>query len=269
MDDMTKPIDPFARLHWRIIDDARFATVYSDDSAFALYVRLHMAADMAWPASSSLPYGAKKSALDTLVKARVIVLLTGNRYRVPVLDDDRSRRQPGTAPDPDGTPTGPAPEPDGNPAGPSHAGASRAHDATDQPTNQPSKPTNHANGRGPDAFDVYQQVTGSWPSPKVTPWLSRLVDDHDEADVCDALIVVAGNDPTRNTLMSRVQDHLAAEAHRRSREAEDARLRADEEYQRRERERVDSMSPEERAAVVSRFREQVAPVLGGLVKEMP
>lgn len=101
---MTKPIDPFTRLPWRMVDDDRFASVYEDDSAFALYCRLKMAADMAWPASAPLPFGAKKAVLKRLADAGVVSLLAANRYRCPDLDEDRTRRQRGTGQDPDGDP---------------------------------------------------------------------------------------------------------------------------------------------------------------------
>lgn len=126
---MTKVADPYSRLYWRLIDDAKFAEVYADDHHFALWARLLMAADMAWPASTALPFGTRKASLDKLVSVKLVDLLPGNRYRIHGLDRERGKRQqkaadaaasrwderPPMPPDPDGSANGMQPHPSGSP----------------------------------------------------------------------------------------------------------------------------------------------------------
>ena len=90
---MTKPYDPFSRLYWKLIDDEKFTDVYPDDHAFALWGRLLLTADMAWPASASLPFGTRKVALAKLVAVRLVDILPGGRYRIHGLDTERGKRQ--------------------------------------------------------------------------------------------------------------------------------------------------------------------------------
>lgn len=90
---MPKAVDPYSRLYWRLIDDEKFAGVYHDDHAFALWTRLLMAADMAWPASAALPFATRKAALKQLVDVHLVDLLPGGRYRIHGLDAERGRRQ--------------------------------------------------------------------------------------------------------------------------------------------------------------------------------
>jgi hypothetical protein len=105
---MTKPIDPYSRLYWRLIDDEKFATIYLDDAAFALWARLLMTADMAFPASASLPFGTKPRSLAKLVGVGLVDTLPAGRYRVHGLAAERDRRGAGREPDgnPNGTGTG-------------------------------------------------------------------------------------------------------------------------------------------------------------------
>ena len=90
---MTAAADPFSRLYWRLIDDAKFVDVYPDDHHFALWARLLMAADMAWPASASLPFGARKVSLRRLVDAGIVDVLPSGRFRIRGLDAERAKRQ--------------------------------------------------------------------------------------------------------------------------------------------------------------------------------
>lgn len=129
---MTKPIDPFSRVYWRVIDDPKFVEVYADDHAFALWVRLLMAHDMAWPASAALPFGTKRSALKMLTDAGIVDLVPGSRFRVHGLDAERGKRQkrPDDDSAPAGTDKGPGRDPGGN-----RAGADRdPHARTSQPS---------------------------------------------------------------------------------------------------------------------------------------
>jgi hypothetical protein len=82
---------PYSRVYWQIVDDPKFVTVYDDDHAFALWLRLLLAADQAHPASASIPVGSRKAAIATLVEARLITV-TGSRFRVVGLDAERGKR---------------------------------------------------------------------------------------------------------------------------------------------------------------------------------
>lgn len=127
---MTKPVDPYSRLYWRLIDDPKFAEVYDDDESFALWARLLMTADMAWPTSAALPFDTKRKPLAKLVDVKLIDLLPAKRFRVHGLDAERAKRQnrrgddadpagdpAGTPPGPNGSPTGAEAEPAGDPSG--------------------------------------------------------------------------------------------------------------------------------------------------------
>lgn len=227
---------PYSRLYHQMADE--FPDVF-DGPDLADYMRLLVAADQSYPTKAKWSGHTTRRVLNRLADAGLIVV-DGARYSVRGMDKERAERA-------------------------EHARV--AANARHARSNAPSTPPSNAHGtaqsmpsreeksreetsstaRGPDAFEVYQQVTGSWPSQKVTPWLSSLVDDYPEADVCDALILVAGQDPTRSTLMSRVRDHLAAEAHRANREAEERRQKRDAEYTRRLQEEIAAASPEEKA----------------------
>lgn len=90
---MPKPVDPYSRLYWRLIDDEKFAEIYGDDHHFALWCRLLMTADMAWPSSAALPFGTRKASYQKLVNVGLVDPAAGNRYRIHGLDAERSKRQ--------------------------------------------------------------------------------------------------------------------------------------------------------------------------------
>jgi hypothetical protein len=82
---------PYSRVYWQIVDDPKFVTVYDDDHALALWLRLLLAADQAHPASATLPTGSRKSTVALLVDARLITV-TGSRFRIVGLDAERGKR---------------------------------------------------------------------------------------------------------------------------------------------------------------------------------
>lgn len=87
-----KERDPYSRVYWRAIDDPKFAHVWDDDHALAAWLRLLVAADMAWPASATLYHGIRKSALKALTDAGLVDMQTGGRYRIHGLDKERNAR---------------------------------------------------------------------------------------------------------------------------------------------------------------------------------
>ena len=81
----------YSRLYHSILDDPKFATVYSDDRAWALYTRLLMAADAAWPTRVALPRSAGKYAIRILVESGVITI-SGDLVTIPALSKERAHR---------------------------------------------------------------------------------------------------------------------------------------------------------------------------------
>jgi hypothetical protein len=88
----------YVRVYHTILDDERFREVYDDDHALALWLRLLLLADAIWPMPAHLPHGHRRAALARLVKAGLIELVDGGRYRVHGLDAERARRIEQTRP---------------------------------------------------------------------------------------------------------------------------------------------------------------------------
>lgn len=109
---MTKPLDPYARVYWRVLDDPKFAEIRSDMRHFGSWTLMLVVADMAYPAPAFVPSTVPKASFRKLVECGLIDDLSGGLYRVHGMKSERERRSPrGTDPDPVRTPTGPAPEP--------------------------------------------------------------------------------------------------------------------------------------------------------------
>lgn len=89
---MTKPLEPYSRVYWAIRDDEKFAGVYCNDRLLATWLRLLIAADMAWPASAVLYLGVSMPAVRTLAGVGLIDLGDGGRFRIHGLDKERQRR---------------------------------------------------------------------------------------------------------------------------------------------------------------------------------
>jgi hypothetical protein len=81
----------YVRVYYSIIDDWRFAHVYSDDAALAAWLRMLLDADALWPASASLPKRLSARVLRILTDSGLIEV-TGTRFRVHGLDTERKRR---------------------------------------------------------------------------------------------------------------------------------------------------------------------------------
>jgi len=80
----------FSILHWRFRDE--FPEVWSDDHAFALWCRLLMDADIAYPHPASLPATTRKAALAMLVEAELITVLPAGRFTIRGQEKERERR---------------------------------------------------------------------------------------------------------------------------------------------------------------------------------
>lgn len=89
---MTKTRRPYSRVYWEAIDDPKFAHVWDDDHALAAWLRLLVAADMAWPASATLYHGVHRGALKRLCEVGLVDMQTGGRFRIHGLDKERAAR---------------------------------------------------------------------------------------------------------------------------------------------------------------------------------
>ena len=107
---------PYSRVYWTIRSDDRLAAVYADDRHLATWLRLLMAADMAWPAPADMPSSVRKSSVQALVDAGVVSLCGGGMFTFHGLDAERGRRRLAATrnrlgQDPDGPAGGPSPSP--------------------------------------------------------------------------------------------------------------------------------------------------------------
>lgn len=127
-------------------------------------------------------------------------------------------------------------------------------DAPRQPST-PSTPTTPAAAPDgvlddkPDALDAWYRLTGSWPSPKVRPWLTQLADTHGDADVEKALAAEWTVDSDRATLLSRTSSRLERDRHEDEKRATARRAEREAE----ERRQIETMSDEQRAANMQRL----------------
>lgn len=84
---------PYSRVYWTIRDDPRLEAVYPSDAHLATWLRLLLAADMAWPAPADVPASIRRSSLRALCDAGIIELLPSGLFRFHGLDTERGRRR--------------------------------------------------------------------------------------------------------------------------------------------------------------------------------
>ena len=84
--------DPYSRHYWRLVDDPKFAEIYSDDHHYATWSRLLMVADQAWPATAHLPSLCRRTSIAKLAEVGLIDLLPNGRFRMHGLDAERDKR---------------------------------------------------------------------------------------------------------------------------------------------------------------------------------
>lgn len=216
---MTKPLDPYSRVYWRVLDDKRFNDVRSDMRHFGSWTLMLVVADMAYPAPAFVPSTVPRASLAKLVECGLIDRLPGGLFRVHGMKSERERRSlRGSDADPDRTPKGPAPEPDGTLA---RAGVVKpSQDKNETSRDAPS------NGRAPDPADVYWTLTGKYPNGSALSWIDDLSASYGPEPVIKALAGAHLTDKSSATLIGRAQDLLRSEARALSLKAqEDARQR--------------------------------------------
>ena len=90
---MSRDDRKYSRIYHEAVDDPKFRKVWGDDACLALWVRLLVMADEAWPSSAALPRSTRRRALDVLVTARLVDLHPdGDHYRIHGLDPERAGR---------------------------------------------------------------------------------------------------------------------------------------------------------------------------------
>lgn len=89
---MTAQSDPYVRVYYRIVDDPKFAAIYDDDAALALWLRLLLSADAMYPAAAPLPFGTRRAVLAKLVECGLVDVGANNRYRIHGLEAEREQR---------------------------------------------------------------------------------------------------------------------------------------------------------------------------------
>jgi len=84
---------PYSRVYWSIVDDPEFEGIFDDDAALALWLRLLLIADGAWPSSANLPRSAKARPLKALTDAGLVRLRPSGRFTIRGMDAERGKRQ--------------------------------------------------------------------------------------------------------------------------------------------------------------------------------
>lgn len=232
----------YSRIYWEAVDDVKFATVWDDDRALAAWLRLLIVADMSWPSSAPIPIGTNAKALEKLESVRLIERMTGSRFRVVGLDAERTRRA-------DAARTGA----DARWRTGSNAESMQSHSVSNADgmlVKQSRVEKEKSIGAdASDPLDIYYRAVGSWPGPKVAPWIEDLSSSYGVDRFAAALGAELASDEPRHTLMSRVRDCLQRERYLREREAETIRSAREAE----ERARIEEMPEEQRAANIERL----------------
>jgi hypothetical protein len=87
----------YSRVYHEAVDDPKFRDIWDNDARLALWLRLLVTADQAWPASATLPRSTRRSPLASLVECGLVDLVNGDRYRIHGLDPERQGRSDAAA----------------------------------------------------------------------------------------------------------------------------------------------------------------------------
>jgi hypothetical protein len=250
---------PYSRLYHELSDE--YPDVY-DGPLLADYVRLLVAADQAYPSRARWAGYTTKRNLDQLADSG-LVICDGARYAIRGMEGERKRRSDAARNAADarwgnagrnaggiagGNAGGNADRIAGGNAGgvappmPSQAKPSQDETRQDEPSRAMAL-------RG-DALGYYYDLKGGQVSEGAVRFVSELEDEFGSPRVVWAMGVEAKAGPVDRTFLSRVKSRLVIDAEVRRRGDEEAARVSEAEYQRRERERIESMTPEdhERAA---------------------
>jgi hypothetical protein len=84
--------DPYSRIYWSVMSDAKFDGIREDARLFGTWSLLLVVADMAWPAPAYVPPTVARAAVAKLITAGLVDELSGGRFRIHGLDKERERR---------------------------------------------------------------------------------------------------------------------------------------------------------------------------------
>ena len=253
---------PYVRVYYSIVDDPRFEAVFDDDPALALWLRLLLIADAAYPASATLPVTARKRPLDCLVGSGLVELLRNGRYRIHGMDGERERRRSESrsggqvraetgARDDHGRYTTGGPQ-RWTPQVDTTGGDQRVQPS--EPSLAETSRAEPARAREADALDDYYTLTTRYPIGRTAAWLTELANEFGHPMTGQALAAEWALAADPRTVLSRTADRLRAEAHHAERERAKPRPRKRETPE--EAERVDA----ERRALIAEWTAQVKEV---------
>lgn len=206
---------PYARVYWSIRSDPRTRDLYRDDALLAAWLRLLIAADMAWPAPADIPVGIRKASLKALVDAGVVELLDGGSlFTFHGLDKERSRRS---------THARTAASARWNAPSIAQSETSNAETMLAKQSRAKQSRADHADGiAGADGATDDPAValfdrTARYPSAGLLKWIGRLAETHGEARLADAIRSAPAADTPGDYLQAaenelRRQDHDAQKA---------------------------------------------------------
>ena len=247
-------LEPYSRLYHKLADE--YPEVY-DSPDLAGYCRLLVAADQAWPTAARWAGLASRQCFDRLV-ACGLVIPDGQRYRIRGLDKHRIARSKAAARAAQYRWNAPR-NADGNAPRIADSNAEVMPRRDETRRDEPRRVET-----GSDAIDLYYQLTIRTPSQGVIEWLDRLVSEHGQDTVLQAMPVVWSESPNVKDFLSRVEMACVKESRRRASEDELARRRRAKEREAAERAEIESMPPEQRAANMARLKAEM--VAAGLVK---
>ena len=84
--------DPYVRVYYRVMDDPRFESVYTDARALGTWLQLLLIADGMYPAPASLPVYCHKPSLALLVSVGLVELRMHGQYVMHGLASEREKR---------------------------------------------------------------------------------------------------------------------------------------------------------------------------------
>ena len=265
---MTRSERPYSRIYHEVMDDAKFDGIREDVRHFGTWALLLVVGDMAWPAPAYLPPVPRRS-VDALSKAGLVDVLSGGRFRIHGMDRERGTRtaqateagrlRASAAPRDAGRFT------TGRSTVRPPVGGDEDHRSVHRPTSLDETSRDETSrsewDAGADALDTYFRLTTRVPTGRAGEWIRRLIDQYGEEEVSDALGFCWQEDPDLANLLSRTQFLLEKQAlelqrQRKEREAREAEV---------ERQRIESMPPEQRAANMVRLRDMMRDkgLLGG------
>lgn len=245
---MTAQTDPYVRVYYRIIDDPKFEGVYDHDATLATWLRLLLAADAMYPAPATLPRSVKPAALQRLVKAELVDLLPGDRYRLHGLKGERDRRQEQARKaarkrwDDAGETADAMPEQSDSTAGASGNGMHSDPLQAEPSQSTPRLSTGEEMDESmKDGADAYYSVTGRFPSDRVLSWINRLTKLYGDDLFSRLLAKCYLEDANPRDLLGRVEERCKAIYHRQHKdeikaESRKAEISALESIQRQEAE---------------------------------